>query len=398
LSKPDETIDNLLFKNSHIKIDQSILDRLIQSLKNGHYEDFLTMIMFEARNIISNRYSKSDDTGHLKELSEQDTLCITLLEDLSKRSTVFKEVLKSTTVGSDLIAFVLSIYFGIIERGAYVNAYHPDSSKADLIHALEKSGSSLPSKIQDKILELAPITEMKEVLKKELNNWGGIWAVRLMGRIGDKAFVPDLIYVLCNSDSLDYIYSDALFAINALDESSDEMIFNAIKGHELGDWESFPVLEHLPYSEAYDLAIERWETESEDDMGSYEVFANCLKGIGDKRGIQTLQEIYVNENDAIPIGNALECLSEIYQQDIPELPEIRRSRKERDEKQKAKARELNDLARNYKKQKEEQGEIEKPAGQVVPFKRNSPKVGRNDPCPCGSGKKYKKCCLNKDES
>ena len=23
------------------------------------------------------------------------------------------------------------------------------------------------------------------------------------------------------------------------------------------------------------------------------------------------------------------------------------------------------------------------------------KVGRNDPCPCGSGKKYKKCCINK---
>ncbi|MBE6708609.1 MAG: preprotein translocase subunit SecA, partial [Ruminococcaceae bacterium] len=26
------------------------------------------------------------------------------------------------------------------------------------------------------------------------------------------------------------------------------------------------------------------------------------------------------------------------------------------------------------------------------FVNNSPKVGRNDPCPCGSGKKYKKCC------
>ena len=23
-----------------------------------------------------------------------------------------------------------------------------------------------------------------------------------------------------------------------------------------------------------------------------------------------------------------------------------------------------------------------------------PKVGRNDPCLCGSGKKFKKCCLN----
>jgi len=27
----------------------------------------------------------------------------------------------------------------------------------------------------------------------------------------------------------------------------------------------------------------------------------------------------------------------------------------------------------------------------------SPKVGRNDRCPCGSGKKYKKCCLNKSQ-
>lgn len=30
-----------------------------------------------------------------------------------------------------------------------------------------------------------------------------------------------------------------------------------------------------------------------------------------------------------------------------------------------------------------------PPPQVV---RNAPKVGRNEPCPCGSGKKYKKCC------
>jgi preprotein translocase subunit SecA len=30
------------------------------------------------------------------------------------------------------------------------------------------------------------------------------------------------------------------------------------------------------------------------------------------------------------------------------------------------------------------------------FKRDGAKVGRNDPCPCGSGKKYKNCCLNKE--
>ena len=29
---------------------------------------------------------------------------------------------------------------------------------------------------------------------------------------------------------------------------------------------------------------------------------------------------------------------------------------------------------------------------IETFRRETPKVGRNDPCPCGSGKKFKKCC------
>ncbi|MDY6800606.1 MAG: DUF1186 domain-containing protein [Bacteroidota bacterium] len=31
------------------------------------------------------------------------------------------------------------------------------------------------------------------------------------------------------------------------------------------------------------------------------------------------------------------------------------------------------------------------------YVREEPKIGRNDPCPCGSGKKYKKCCMNKQQ-
>jgi len=33
-----------------------------------------------------------------------------------------------------------------------------------------------------------------------------------------------------------------------------------------------------------------------------------------------------------------------------------------------------------------------PGGKQMPYRREHPKIGRNDPCPCGSGKKYKKCC------
>ena len=37
---------------------------------------------------------------------------------------------------------------------------------------------------------------------------------------------------------------------------------------------------------------------------------------------------------------------------------------------------------------------QKKSGTVIVGK----KVGRNDPCPCGSGKKYKKCCMNKEQA
>ncbi|MBL7068534.1 MAG: preprotein translocase subunit SecA [Candidatus Omnitrophica bacterium] len=37
-------------------------------------------------------------------------------------------------------------------------------------------------------------------------------------------------------------------------------------------------------------------------------------------------------------------------------------------------------------------EVEPQQSETIPHKRQTPKVGRNDPCPCGSGKKYKRCC------
>ncbi len=52
---------------------------------------------------------------------------------------------------------------------------------------------------------------------------------------------------------------------------------------------------------------------------------------------------------------------------------------------------------------EEKAEFQRIAGSWIytralrqgpaPVRSAGPKVGRNDPCPCGSGKKYKHCCL-----
>lgn len=392
LEKPDEVIDLFISRNPTIALQSDKRANIIKSLSNKTLEDFATMIMFDVRGIIHERYPDEATPDWLVDIHNQDSVCLALLEALSKRPSIWKQVKNSKHAGGNLVALALAVFFAVMERGAYLKALSPDANLEDLIHALIHTGSNFPEVIQQRIRETKPINELNAALTEELLTWGDIWTVRLMKQIGNTEFIPQLIRILNKSDSMDYIYSDALRAMNALDESADEQIITAIKNKELGDWQSFAILEHLPYSEAYDLAVELWHNENT-EMDSYEILAGCLEGIGDPRGVEKLRHIYAHENDATYIGSALECLAVLHDIDLPELPEIRRKRQERVDRQKARAKELNELAYNYSKKKAE-GAFDTP-GQLLPFKREDPKVGRNEPCPCGSSKKYKKCCLRK---
>ena len=49
-------------------------------------------------------------------------------------------------------------------------------------------------------------------------------------------------------------------------------------------------------------------------------------------------------------------------------------------------------ARAYRYFREDRIAYAMAAARPEPYERAAPKVGRNDPCPCGSGKKYKRCC------
>lgn len=55
-----------------------------------------------------------------------------------------------------------------------------------------------------------------------------------------------------------------------------------------------------------------------------------------------------------------------------------------------------ELARRFLKMKMSPDlESNKDENRYEPVVRKTPKLGRNDPCFCGSGKKYKKCCIEK---
>jgi uncharacterized protein YchJ len=64
---------------------------------------------------------------------------------------------------------------------------------------------------------------------------------------------------------------------------------------------------------------------------------------------------------------------------------------------KQKKRKLSDMSRSALTPEEMEAEEELLANtpRVEPIKADK-QAGRNDPCPCGSGKKYKKCCWDKD--
>lgn len=47
---------------------------------------------------------------------------------------------------------------------------------------------------------------------------------------------------------------------------------------------------------------------------------------------------------------------------------------------------------NFKKEEGQWYYYDGEAPRPATFVRQGPKIGRNDPCPCKSGKKYKKCC------
>ena len=50
--------------------------------------------------------------------------------------------------------------------------------------------------------------------------------------------------------------------------------------------------------------------------------------------------------------------------------------------------------KKWMKEHETELKAEQTAGmpKVETVVHEGPRIGRNDPCPCGSGKKYKKCC------
>ncbi len=94
-----------------------------------------------------------------------------------------------------------------------------------------------------------------------------------------------------------------------------------------------------------------------------------------------------------------EMLFQIRESVFRSLTRVRVQRVSPEEEQARAEAEKEALAREFRHREESSGELSYSGGgedEARPAKgtpaKAAPRVGRNDPCPCGSGKKYKKCC------
>lgn len=395
LARPTEVISEVVADNVLLGLHGEVLDNIEKKINRRQYHDLATLMAFSAQQAVTARFPRPNPQHYLHEMFQRDTLALAFLNEFAKRHSRWRRAAKDPDLAGSFVATFLAFYFSIIGRKPYLAALSPQAGRQELIEALKHAGAKLPQTIQDRASALLTTEDFKSLFSENLSTWGDIWTVRLMGKIGDSAYVEDLTRIVHETDGLYYVHEDAIRSINALDEEAHELILARLRGEKVIETlDIFAILEHLPYREAFDIALRQWNNHPEDQEGYVEMFALCLEGIGDSRGIEVLQAILTSENATL-IGDSIEILCSLYDRKIPELHRIHLARKIHKQQQNARNMKLDKLASALHNAETDENEPLPP--KITPFKRKSPKIGRNDPCPCGSGNKFKKCCLNKND-
>jgi hypothetical protein len=232
-----------------------------------------------------------------------------------------------------------------------------------------------------------------------------VFALELLGRMRHRPAVEIVADKLIQDDNADPLTESAA---DALIRIGGEQVVSAMRDR-LGRMSPATKLyaadalsgTKLPAAEAVLIGI--LERESNETVRAKIATALCQIGTAEPRALGLLRD-FVNSgkwNIAISEVDAdVYALFTMIGHDVPEMAAWR----ERLDDTKARAKAIR--AANKKLDKLISSSSDQPdsseagwladddlsQGRVKPIRRETEKVGRNDPCPCGSGKKYKKCC------
>jgi hypothetical protein len=251
-----------------------------------------------------------------------------------------------------------------------------ESDAGELLARLKRSGQKLPSQLRRAILNLGEVAVpgLLAVLEDEelaaadsaAGGWPPIHAMELLVALRAESAIAPMLTALREGD-LDDILSTRIAV--CLPEFGAIALEPLLSEHsQTTDVERrITLCEMLSNLPVRDPRV--WQALSNDFATSPLLFSGFLANYGDPRGVQLIESALYGFDDEAPGGWAVHDLNELvsaYERLAGSLPD--------------------ELGEHVEYLLDTLGVPEE-----VPAV--STKVGRNDPCPCGSGKKHKRCCL-----
>jgi hypothetical protein len=265
-------------------------------------------------------------------------------------------------------------------------------------------------------LALHPIPDDETLcrLLRELEpeeGWLEIFLVDLAGERRISQAVPALVDKF--RIDTDYLLERSLRALAKIGDPEASRLIRAIYPTGNDEFKYFPpaVLAAIKHPESEE-AILAW-LETEEDTLFRTLLCSGLCELFSERGVEVVQkeiesgydESYTNlEDQLLPVVEVLGI-------DLPEAELWKEQRAKREQERARKMAEWEAMERQYEEMmakgidpfaplenmsertsRYERPLLSEPIQPVETFRHTGQKVGRNDPCPCGSGKKHKKCC------
>ena len=222
----------------------------------------------------------------------------------------------------------------------------------------------------------------------DLDDYGEAWMelfmVRLAGEMRLDAAVPHIIDKLREADEhADLLFEEAERALVQI--GTDAAVEGAATLFSNGDWirrmNGCHVLQHVHSDLAVGKALELLP--HEEDATIKACLAQALTSQFAYEGIEPVRQVVLEDNyDKSLTDLRLDLIV------ATTLMEVELAEKEQWRAEVEKDREKREKQVRFHAEPPDEEEYEPPP----PPKK---KVGRNDPCPCGSGKKFKKCCMRK---
>ena len=241
------------------------------------------------------------------------------------------------------------------------------------------------------------VTRVLSVLSGETGDsgrWLEVFAVRLAGELRLQEAVPGIIAMLPEAD--DWIFEEAERALIKI--GGDAVVEQLAHDYSAGDFGFRIVGAFILYNIHSDssVATSLRLAESEEDQDVKNVLIQSALGSFSTEAIEPARQHVLSvplDPEVIEVRNDLLAVCKLLGQSFPEVDAWTEAAKHDQESRRAwyESQPLHSIVRAM--QDELSIEDDAPALPPTTITRDEARVGRNDPCPCGSGKKFKRCCL-----